>query len=243
MIEIHPSAHVASTRREFFIHIATIVIGLVIAVGIEQVVEYFTHQRERREVVDQVQAEAVRNLAILAEDVNSGLIVERWDRAVLDEIRTARAENGTVTLTLSARPDFSVRRSASRAVWTVAHTNGTAALIREDLAEILDRCDYAGSITYKSLEDIFEADSALMATQAKIGVKMEPGATVRFSATDREGLAESVAQAMAANATFIYAAVSWAGAEDALAHRVETREVMNPFIAQHRADLAQARER
>jgi hypothetical protein len=43
MLDVHPPHHAASTWRDFFIHIATIVIGLCIAVGIEQTVEFFHH--------------------------------------------------------------------------------------------------------------------------------------------------------------------------------------------------------
>ncbi len=46
MIDIHPPHHAASTWRDFFIHIATIVVGLCIAVGLEQTVEHF-HQRHQ----------------------------------------------------------------------------------------------------------------------------------------------------------------------------------------------------
>jgi hypothetical protein len=46
MIDVHPAHHAASTWRDFFIHIATIVVGLCIAVGLEQTVEHF-HQRHQ----------------------------------------------------------------------------------------------------------------------------------------------------------------------------------------------------
>jgi hypothetical protein len=39
MLDIHPAHHAATTWREFLIHIATIVLGLLIAVGLEQAVE------------------------------------------------------------------------------------------------------------------------------------------------------------------------------------------------------------
>ena len=45
MLDVHPAHHAASTWRDFFVHIATIVIGLLIAVGLEQTVEYFHHQQ------------------------------------------------------------------------------------------------------------------------------------------------------------------------------------------------------
>jgi hypothetical protein len=46
MLDVHPAHHAASTWRDFFIHIATIVIGLLIAIGLEQTVEHF-HQRHQ----------------------------------------------------------------------------------------------------------------------------------------------------------------------------------------------------
>src|SRR5580693_4165763 len=50
MLDVHPAHHAASTWREFFIHIATIVIGLLIAVGLEQTVEYFHHRQQVAEI-------------------------------------------------------------------------------------------------------------------------------------------------------------------------------------------------
>ncbi len=36
MLDVHPPHHAATTWRDFFIHIATIVLGLIIAVGPRQ---------------------------------------------------------------------------------------------------------------------------------------------------------------------------------------------------------------
>jgi hypothetical protein len=44
MLDVHPARHAAHTWTDFFIHIATIVVGLLIAVGLEQTVEHI-HQR------------------------------------------------------------------------------------------------------------------------------------------------------------------------------------------------------
>jgi hypothetical protein len=44
MLDVHPAHHAASSWKEFFIHIATIVLGLLIAVGLEQIGEYFHHR-------------------------------------------------------------------------------------------------------------------------------------------------------------------------------------------------------
>jgi hypothetical protein len=49
MLDVHPPHASAHTWKDFFIHIATIVIGLLIAVGLEQTVEYLHHRSEVRE--------------------------------------------------------------------------------------------------------------------------------------------------------------------------------------------------
>src|SRR6202020_1957052 len=58
MLDVHPAHHAASPWREFFIHIATIVIGLLIAVGLEQTVEYFHHEHQLHDVRQGILADA-----------------------------------------------------------------------------------------------------------------------------------------------------------------------------------------
>ena len=47
VLDFHPPHHAANSWRDFFVHIATIVIGLLIAVGLEQTVEW-VHPRHQR---------------------------------------------------------------------------------------------------------------------------------------------------------------------------------------------------
>lgn len=49
MLDVHDAHHAASTWREFFIHIATICVGLLIAIGLEQTVEFFHHRHQVEE--------------------------------------------------------------------------------------------------------------------------------------------------------------------------------------------------
>ena len=51
MLDVHPPHHTPNTWRDFFIHIATIVIGLLIAVGLEQTVEAIHHRHQRQELL------------------------------------------------------------------------------------------------------------------------------------------------------------------------------------------------
>lgn len=60
-MEVHPPEHPIHTWRDFFVHIATIVVGLLIAIGLEQTVEYAHHRRELREAREALQREEEAN--------------------------------------------------------------------------------------------------------------------------------------------------------------------------------------
>jgi hypothetical protein len=50
MLDVHAPHEAAHTWTNFFIHLATIVIGLLIAVGLEQTVEYLHHRHQVAEI-------------------------------------------------------------------------------------------------------------------------------------------------------------------------------------------------
>jgi len=61
MLDVHPAHHAATTWRDFFIHIATIVIGLLIAVGLEQSIEWLHHRHQLQEFRVALQQERTDN--------------------------------------------------------------------------------------------------------------------------------------------------------------------------------------
>jgi hypothetical protein len=79
MLDVHPPEHAAHTWKDFFIHIATIVIGLLIAIGLEQTVERFHHHREVAETRDALAEERQKNREIYRHHLESYL----YDAAVL----------------------------------------------------------------------------------------------------------------------------------------------------------------
>jgi hypothetical protein len=76
MIEVHAPHESVHTWRDFFIHIATICVGLLIAIGLEQAVEAIHRSHERAELRESLQREseqvvrdAVRLEEIMTADV------------------------------------------------------------------------------------------------------------------------------------------------------------------------------
>jgi len=71
MLDVHPPHHSPNTWRDFFLHIATIVVGLIIAVGLEQSVEFLHHRhevKETREALRLERKENCRNFAVNTTD-------------------------------------------------------------------------------------------------------------------------------------------------------------------------------
>ncbi|MDE1963376.1 MAG: hypothetical protein KGI42_05645 [Xanthomonadaceae bacterium] len=65
MLDIHVPDHSTRTWRDFLIHIATIVIGLLIAIGLEQLVEYVHHRHQLYEARAAIHAEMEVNTRLL----------------------------------------------------------------------------------------------------------------------------------------------------------------------------------
>jgi hypothetical protein len=63
MLDVHALHQSVRTWKDFFIHIATIVIGLLIAIGLEQTVELFHHRHQVADARRQLDTELRINLA------------------------------------------------------------------------------------------------------------------------------------------------------------------------------------
>lgn len=74
MLDVHPPHEAAHSWKDFFIHIATIVIGLLIAVGLEQTVEALHRHSELAETRKALAEERQQNREIFRRAVRGSLI-------------------------------------------------------------------------------------------------------------------------------------------------------------------------
>ncbi len=86
MLDVHPPHHPLHAWRDFFIHIATIVVGLLIAIGLEQIVEHLHERYQLRETREALHREFESNRSNLADDERDWLTV------------TARLKNNLLVL-------------------------------------------------------------------------------------------------------------------------------------------------
>src|ERR1700746_1359885 len=69
MVEVHPPHERVHSWAQFFVHIAAIVIGLIIAVSLEQTVELFHHRHQREQLEAALQRDGRANRAYIKADI------------------------------------------------------------------------------------------------------------------------------------------------------------------------------
>src|ERR1700758_4720520 len=149
-MEIHPPHHAIGSWREFLLHMATIVLGILIAIGLEQAVEWVHHRQERSQLQSELREEAEKNQAIIAEDLRL-VSMETWSSEVMNTVAASRGgadgrirfEMPRVPCTGGALNTPGVRYFApSEAVWTAARESGLTALIPAPEARVYARLQH-----------------------------------------------------------------------------------------------------
>jgi hypothetical protein len=147
MLDVHPPRHAIHTWKDFLIHIATIAIGLLIAIGLEQTVEYFHHRHQLRDARHQLSVELDANREILNKNIESvGTLQAELDRdmAVIREYQSSKTPmNGKLSFSHSI---FRPRDAA----WLSVKQNGVLALMTYDEME-------EHNYTYELLSDVMDS--------------------------------------------------------------------------------------
>jgi hypothetical protein len=129
MIDIHPAHHAASTWRDFFIHIATIVLGLLIAIGLEQTVEYLHHRHQLEEIRQELSAERDENRVILQKNLEAVKTIQ----SQLDRNMTLLREHQSSHVALAGKLHYSSNLYRTPdAVWQSAQQGGALSLMPHD---------------------------------------------------------------------------------------------------------------
>ena len=125
MLDVHPPHHATHTWRDFFIHIATIVVGLIIAVGLEQLVEHIHQRYELRETREALSRELESNRVHLASNQHEWLLTTAGLKNNLLVLEYIRQRPGTPETALPGDLNWNQAPFAyDHAVWDAAEKNG-----------------------------------------------------------------------------------------------------------------------
>jgi hypothetical protein len=200
MLEVHPIAHLRGGWREFLLHIATISVGLLIAVALEQAVEKLHQIHQRHQLQHDLREEAERNRATLEADL--ALASEStWFQAAITGARSITGAART-TITLPATPCIpgtlgangtdprlhSYYFAPSDAVWVTARDAGLISRLPVDEARVYARLAHNFALL-AGLRDRFEvACDAVVALQTQYATLAEAGSAATWTLNTDEAM-------------------------------------------------------
>jgi hypothetical protein len=189
-MDVHAPHAPLHTWKDFWIHLGTITIGLLIAIGLEQSVEWMHRIHERTVLEQDLREEARHNLNIISGDIHIENSVTWMQNAATaaDSAQTngKGSSGGKVTLTLSVAPCFAGTLNSmvvkyfapSEAVWTAARESGLTALIPAPEARVYARLSHNLELLSGARDRVAYACNEIAAQQQRFSAA-GPGAGTR----------------------------------------------------------------
>ena len=161
MLDVHPPHSATHTWKDFFIHVGTICVGLLIAVGLEQAVEAVHHKHQRHQLEEDLRAEAESNGQVIGRDLHM-MDLEVWFLQAERASTSTSAIGGKLHLTLPPPPCIpgSVGTAAiryfapSEAVWTTARESGLVELLPVEQARMQARLAHNYELLAKNRDQV-----------------------------------------------------------------------------------------
>ena len=130
MLDVHPPHEILHSWKAFFIHIATIVVGLFIAVALEQTVEAVHRHRELAALREDLHAETRQIIADARGSAAAHLYEIHWLEGRITQVQVAIREHSVIAnrqindMPNYASPDIPIWRSAKAGGRTTLLTKG-----------------------------------------------------------------------------------------------------------------------
>jgi hypothetical protein len=163
MIDVHAPHQSTHTWTDFVIHIATITVGLFIAIGLEQTVEHFHHLHQRHQLEDNLRDELRTNVRRNAKDFRILADI----RAYTVELKSAVTARRTGHPSPPAPPSANDPRrneiptAPSIAIWEAAKLDATITLLPTNEINLYHAVILQHGFTFVALDDFQHAAFAL----------------------------------------------------------------------------------
>ncbi len=233
MLDVHPPHHAANTWRDFFIHIATISVGLLIAIGLEQTVEAIHHHHQREYLEEQMHEESERNLALIKTELHLTAQTLDYYDAYQKALTSANTNGAVVTLELPEphidNPPGGIIISPARATWAVAKASSTVGLLPADTAKVYDRVDVAAEFEQQAEIGLDPRLSRFKSTLLRIHLSPFQAGRVQMTPAQRDELLFATAELRNSFADFQFRLAILEGALQAILDRAPTLEQMYPY--------------
>ncbi len=206
MLDVHPPHHATHTWRDFFIHIATITVGLLIAVGIEQTVEYFHHRHQRHQLQEDLHNEAEQNLQVIDRDLKMQELESWFEQATqLPDIQKNKVQ---ITLPFPSCLAGSVGTAEyryfapSQAVWATAKESALVDLLPVDQARMQARLTHNYELLAADRDRVYNGCQTIIAMRRRF-TRLDPAHSAKELWTMNPDQAERLAITAAETKTAI----------------------------------------
>ena len=131
MLDVHPPHEAAHSWKDFFIHMVTICLGLLIAIGLEQSVEWLHHKHELKELHEALRRDAEKQIEDCKDaDLSSTVRAESLSHRI-DEVSLALRTHKPLVMAGPAKKAISFQDPEAPA-WNAAKASGLLALMPQD---------------------------------------------------------------------------------------------------------------
>jgi hypothetical protein len=253
MLDVHPPHQPTHTWRDFFIHIATISVGLLIAVGLEQCVEAVHHHHQREYLEQQMHVESVQNLDLVRAQIRFAAERRDYLNACVRALQSAAPSNGQLVVTLPVNnvsfPTSSqgLLISPSRGTWTIAQAAGTVALLPPERAKVYARLDLTADFEKQAEIETSHTATLLAIARLQDHAATSDGRPLRLTQPQVDDLLHAFGTAREAANDFHFRLVVLEGSLEAVVANADTLQQMYPYqiraIAREGANAAASRAR
>ncbi|HEV2576892.1 MAG TPA: hypothetical protein VGU25_06755 [Acidobacteriaceae bacterium] len=172
MIDVHAPHERTNTWRDIFVHLAIVIVGILIAIGLEQTIEFIHRSHQRHQLEADLHTEAENNRAIIARDLRLQDL-EPWFEQVINAVDSAMPQQGKIHITLPLAPCIpgSVGTSTERyfapseAVWTTAKESSLVDLLPVEQARMFTRLSHNYDLLGDSRNEFYHHCSTIGAMQ------------------------------------------------------------------------------
>jgi hypothetical protein len=178
MLDVHPPHEPIHTWRGFLIHIATITIGLLIAIGLEQLVEHLHHRQQAAAISGKLKAESNENIVVVRSDIENCDKTLAAIKSIVDSLDQNLRASPAAPWMPPALPEERIYKP-SDAQWLIARDSALLQMLPSALVanywKIEVTRDHADAvyvdtrrsrIKVNALLEVYEGQSALNSTDA-----------------------------------------------------------------------------
>jgi hypothetical protein len=188
MLDVHPPHQAVRTWKDFLTHMATIVLGLLIAIGLEQSVEGMHHREQRHQLLEQLDAEHKQTLKDAKDTLHATAVQLDWYAKQIMALQAVAWQNQRYAK--PAQPDIPPYSAPDDPVWRAAKSSGLTSLLAQRTVILNSEPELLLSRINELLHDVFLARGAMRNACGRLPVQSAATEATNYIHRDRKDVQE-----------------------------------------------------